>query len=214
VIFASVNLGNRRDASQQRTQVGEIASAGATVIVGVEAVAWWEKLAPKGWHGHQLMRDDATPSGEFVIWAPTVDVQRVGGRYACGPDSDGLGQRFYPWADVQVIGIAKAIRTIAVHRAPRRDGLEDRWWPSGDRRLRRLLIRARLASVHTLPMGDWNQRLEDDPAKLHVWLMHVWHGGRIDGAAPSRGLNKYVTRTRVVNDNRADNHDVVYLSIK
>jgi hypothetical protein len=62
-------------------------------------------------------------------------------------------------------------------------------------------------------MGDWNQRLEQDPARLHAIVRSVWHGGRIDGGAASRGLNPHITRTRVVNDNRADNHDVIYLTI-
>jgi hypothetical protein len=211
--FVSVNLGNRRDVKQQRAQVAEIAKFGASVIVGVEAVASWEEIAPAGWHGHQMTRDNGEPSGEFIIWAPTVQVQRAGGRYACGPDPAGLSQRFHPWVDVQVRGVGRAIRVFAVHRAPRRDGLNDRWWPESDRRLRRLMLRAVVAAVHRLPMGDWNERLFNDPAHLHGWLGHVWQGGRIDAAAPSRGLTRYVTRLEVVSDKRADDHDVIYLTI-
>jgi hypothetical protein len=210
MILATANLYNRFKAGQQSFQVKDIAGT-AQVIVVQEATGEVAAIAPEHWEGQQFYRKPGEPSGEAVMWGPDVRVLETGGRWACGPDSAGLSKRFYPWADVATE--AGVVCVIDAHRPPRRNTLLARLGPGADFRLRRVIRRARRRGRMWAVGGDWNQRITTDPAGLRAKFGAVWLGHRIDGWAVCPLLDKHISHVTVDPDGRADDHDVVYLTI-
>ncbi len=68
-------------------------------------------------------------------------------------------------------------------------------------------------SIHIA--GDFNERKEDDPARLSRDQNFVWHGSRIDLASISRGLNKRLAKFKEKLDpERKDQHPAIYSAFK
>lgn len=209
MILATANLNNRRTPAQQHGQLVEVASR-ADVIAVQEATSRLVKQS--GWAGKQFDRWIEHPSGEAVLVGPHVTIRRTGGRLANQASPGGISRRFYPWADIPIAGVG-AVRVICAHRAPRRSGFQLSIWPLADWRLRRVCRRANSRGIHWAVLADFNDRLRNDPAKLQARLHGVPYGNRIDGAVVSPSLARYVRKVEVVPNGRADNHDVVYLTV-
>lgn len=98
---------------------------------------------------------------------------------------------------------------VVVHMPPKR-----MWGPlyvAYAFRLRKFL---RSLPGEKVVFGDWNKRIEGDPARLRRTFKGRWHGSRIDGCWVSPGLVRYVAGYREQRQpERKDNHPFCFLTL-
>lgn len=202
MIYACANLNWSLPAPHQRGQLAIIREE-ADVIAACEMIV---EGKAREWKVNR-------PSQEALLWRATVAVLRTGAKVAAWHRRGvRIRRRRFVWADVEDPDLDRVVRVVVAHMPTRRGGAHRILGPIYAARLRDLLGH----SPHPwIVGGDWNQRLTDDPAKLHAKFGAVWYGQRIDGWAVHRKLADDVADMRPVLDpDRRDAHPVVYLTLR
>lgn len=120
-----------------------------------------------------------------------------------------IGPRKIVWALLSTD--AGLIVLIVVHRPPKRmqgSGVDE----ASDMALRHVIDCARRKGFEWVVVGDMNDHVRDDPARLHETYRAQWVGSRIDLAAVSPGLT-VVKWWEDLDPSRKDRHPALYVRI-
>jgi hypothetical protein len=167
------------------------------------------------WTETQPNQPDSSPAGQSILVRNDLATPATGSVRASMITTPGIQARYFPWADVDLQWLSERVLVVCVHMPPVRfpQSLYDDYTAT----LHGLLD----ASPHPwIVGGDWNHRLDRDPAHLQGAYKARFFGQGIDGLAVHPDIAMYVGgdggRKYLVDDIREpnpDGHVAVYLRI-